>query len=275
MEDRRTDQPRRGLTLLELLVSISIVAILFSLLLPALAGVRERARMVQCKNHLHQIGIALANYESTFGVFPNRLPDRLWALSCPSDDAVRKDYERSYYFSYGSITRDNESDGFATGNLRVYRRARDITDGLSQTVALSEKLVEPHYVGQSGLDLTGFRHDWLRLNLPGSVLARAAAAGRVESADQAAELCEKFGAPPVPMQWETVGAAEYTHVLPPNSLSCNHHLWHVISATSAHTGGVHVMLADGAVRFVNERIERRTWRALGTRAGAEVLTGDF
>ena len=49
-------------TLIELLVVIAIVAILAALLLPALAGGKERARRVQCKNHMRQFAIAVHLY---------------------------------------------------------------------------------------------------------------------------------------------------------------------------------------------------------------------
>jgi prepilin-type N-terminal cleavage/methylation domain-containing protein/prepilin-type processing-associated H-X9-DG protein len=62
--------PRRGFTLIELLVVIAIIAVLIAMLLPAVQAAREAGRRASCVNNLKQLGLGLANYESSNGTLP-------------------------------------------------------------------------------------------------------------------------------------------------------------------------------------------------------------
>jgi prepilin-type N-terminal cleavage/methylation domain-containing protein/prepilin-type processing-associated H-X9-DG protein len=75
----------------------------------------------------------------------------------------------------------------------------------------------------------------------------------------------------------------YTHTLPPNwnrrvstgnqQYNCgdtNIAHFHV-AASSYHTGGVNVGMADGSVRFVRDNIDFFAWQSIGTKAGGEVF----
>src|SRR5258708_1012534 len=62
---------KRGFTVIEAIVVISIIAVLAALLLPAVSAVREAARRIQCLNNLRQIGLGLSEHHSSHNEFPS------------------------------------------------------------------------------------------------------------------------------------------------------------------------------------------------------------
>ena len=71
----------------------------------------------------------------------------------------------------------------------------------------------------------------------------------------------------------------YNHVSTPNTRSCAGlgfpgnmaNMAMQVPPSSAHPGGVNVLLGDGSARFVADSITLATWRALGSRNGGEVV----
>ena len=99
---------RQGFTLIEMLVVISVIALLLSILMPVLSSVKETARKTKCLSNVRQLGLALNMYAEDYeGRVPPRDYDEgaVWVyllksyyitpklLHCPSD---RRDIDQSY-----------------------------------------------------------------------------------------------------------------------------------------------------------------------------------
>jgi prepilin-type N-terminal cleavage/methylation domain-containing protein len=109
---------RRGVTLMEMLVVISIIGMLMALLLPAVQASRESARRAICQNHLKQLGLAMLNHESAYGRFPSGGwgfswvgdPDRGTGKSQPGGWT----YNLLPYLERGDLARIGQGKPFAT-----------------------------------------------------------------------------------------------------------------------------------------------------------------
>ncbi|MBX3442568.1 MAG: DUF1559 domain-containing protein [Planctomyces sp.] len=71
MDRKSLKAGRRGLTLLETLVTMGIISLLLSLIVPAVQSARESARRAACLNNLRQIGVACAAFESSERKYPS------------------------------------------------------------------------------------------------------------------------------------------------------------------------------------------------------------
>jgi prepilin-type N-terminal cleavage/methylation domain-containing protein/prepilin-type processing-associated H-X9-DG protein len=122
MEDqamKRSTRDRAGFTIIELAVSISIIGILASMLLPALGVAREKARRAACLNNLRQMGLGMAMYADSYN---GRLPQDVAGkptlagsynllsniitsakvFTCPSDTAAK--FQNSYPLTSAAVS---------------------------------------------------------------------------------------------------------------------------------------------------------------------------
>ena len=303
--------PRRrahhgGFTLIELLVVISIIGLLIALLLPAVQAAREAARRAQCVNNLKQIGLALQNYHGSVGAFPpgyvsnfdpggtDTGPGWGWAAMilpqleqanlsnavnfnlpievpangtvrlvgiqaflCPSDTvkpmwtATQHDLmgnpivpicdvsPSNYVGMYGTSEPGVDGDGIFSRNGKV--AIRDITDGTSQTIIVGERSHR---------------------------LCEATWAGAVTNAS----LFPPPGSP-APSVVDNASGMVLGHSGDRNGPGAP--TSYVNQFSSRHPGGVNFLFVDGHVQFLKTTMNYPAYNALSTRAGGEVVGGDF
>jgi prepilin-type N-terminal cleavage/methylation domain-containing protein/prepilin-type processing-associated H-X9-DG protein len=158
---------RKGFTLIELLVVSAIIAVLISLLLPAVQSAREAARRAQCVNNLKQIGLAMHNYESAYGAFPQGMRGCCWGSWLIP---VLPYVEQSALFNaWNAFGNNSGAPGTIDGNFRyagvsnitvtsarvnAYMCPSDpnnlLTTGIGQTLATRMNVTSQNYVVNFG-----------------------------------------------------------------------------------------------------------------------------
>jgi prepilin-type N-terminal cleavage/methylation domain-containing protein/prepilin-type processing-associated H-X9-DG protein len=125
------DRNRRGFTLIEALVSVSVIGLLAALLLPAVQAARASARRVECSSRLRQLGLALNSYHASYEWFP--------ALSTQAGSAgIRGDREFSVFARLlGQLDQVPMFNGinFQVPLLDPYLNGFDLSNDANRTVA--------------------------------------------------------------------------------------------------------------------------------------------
>jgi prepilin-type N-terminal cleavage/methylation domain-containing protein/prepilin-type processing-associated H-X9-DG protein len=147
----------------------------------------------------------------------------------------------------------------------------DITDGTSNTAAMSEKLI-----GDQTNTIATDRSDTFFIpSYPDNPDAWVQACDGLSQAD--VQNLANQGNWDIGAEWVTGShsTSSYYHTNLPNKRSCKPKQLGGRVATlagSQHAGGVNVVLCDGSVRFIRDNIDLFSWRALGSRDKGEVFT---
>ena len=292
-----------GFTLIELLVVISIIGILIAMLLPAVQAAREAARRMQCSNNLKQLCLSLHTFENGYrrlpmGDFkPPFWPTRhgLWQQVLPYIE--QKPLYDQYRWDVNWYDPGNAS---AVGtHLNVMQCASSgspnrLTSGTEAGVNWAASATD--YFGISGVDGKLATYLGLTNADPRGVLTKKDSsinrfADVVDGTSNTIALTECAGRPqlyragmPASGTLNRTGWADHATGFDPKGYSfdgtlspgpCTINCSNDKAIYSFHVGGANVAFADGSARFLRATIDPGALVRLITRAGGEVVTGDF
>ena len=297
---------RLGFTLIEILVVISVVALLVAFLLPAIQSAREAARRTHCMNNLKQLGLALHNYESLAQRLPSGLNGKagysFLVMALPFMEKMAVYNNINFQVDIGAIGPNSTnytalkagSGLFLCPSDKISDASRYSTNyagnyGTAAHSGLHDGVINPNRIGVrlgeivDGTSTTAMISEWLTTSPTFAVGQNNQTPMEL---DDFTAACRTIGAIA-----STPAASEkgdnwldgfyrftlYNHVMKLNEHSCTNGrsdergAW---SAGSKHPGGANILYGDSHVSFVKSSIVEPVWRSIGTRNGGEVVNAE-
>jgi hypothetical protein len=164
-----------------------------------------------------------------------------------------------------------------------YIRHQSFTDGLSNTTAVSERMMQTLVPAQTAW---GWEYYEITPTTPEALLSYCGATtNRTRDLSRWIQFCDGVSSPdpvyskPHGRAWIsgwTLAANTYMHVYPPNRRNC--HLYggehtgeNIVTASSRHAGGAQTVMGDGRVVFQSNSVDRVVWWSIGSRNGGEIV----
>jgi prepilin-type N-terminal cleavage/methylation domain-containing protein/prepilin-type processing-associated H-X9-DG protein len=284
---RPTDRP--GFTIVELLVVITVIAVLIGLLLPAVQMAREAARRAHCANNLKQLALALHNYTDVNGVLPMGYVNQFCEVYYPGAMclshgpfvAMLPQLERQPLYNAMNFDRNLYTSAnttiFATAVETLWCPSDPTVTKIESSVVRVDLLLPEirltSYVGCTG-SWYNYGRDPVRtaqnngLFWGASSVRLAAVSDGTSHTLALGERAHALLTPDSAWYWSwwadgDIGDTNFSTLYPINphkkiidgSLPFTDSLYWASSASSLHPGGANFAMLDGSVRFLKESID--------------------
>lgn len=296
-------------TMIELVVVISVIALLLALTIPAVQSSTEAARKAHCSANLRQLGIAMNAYASTVGGLPtvSNGKNGFSAISMVLPYLDQKQLFNSINFSVFFL---EEHNGTAS-RITISTLLCPTDKGKSGPIACTNDACNCGYGYQlyrnyngafsknptnlvsiasisDGTTNTALMAEWVigpASNATRDRLGSAFVAARMPKREQFSQFISACSKHAFEAQrfvnrkgknWlmASQGTSAYSHNILPNGYSCLNGSGIIDGAWTAgshHGVGANVVFVDGHIKFVSNSIDISIWRTIATRSGAEII----